>query len=397
MLIKELKFYVAEGAPATRQATNRDRGTMMKVPPGLSGLFTHAEGVRGRAPDDEYCEFPPEPEAPTYDATLRLVTDGGLDAYAPFGTGFSCSELEWECKDFKARIGPLIVGIDAFDREHIWQKLWYAQRFFYTGRRPIDLIDRMLWDLASRHANLPIYKLLGACREEIPAYRNIGGNTIDDLVADGLRARAEGYVGCKDHSYRGVKGNAEMARALRAALGDDFKLMHDPVESYTCLEAIKIGRVLEECNYEWIEEPLQDYDLMGLKKLSDALDLPVMALEWIGAVGGEPFNASAFLALQAIDIVRQRGHGITGSIKLSQMVEGFGLQVHGGDPHVALAVGHDPLHETVGGLKPRPPEEELDCLGTLVVENGAMSIAWAPRRPQEPDWDQRARGALAVI
>ena len=121
MLIKELKFYIAEGAPATRQATNRDRGTMMKVPPGLSGLFTHAEGVRGRAPDDEYCEFPPEPEAPTYDATLRLVTDGGLDAYAPFGTGFSCSELEWECKDFKARIGPLIVGIDAFDREHIWQ------------------------------------------------------------------------------------------------------------------------------------------------------------------------------------------------------------------------------------------------------------------------------------
>ena len=64
---------------------------------------------------------------------------------------------------------------------------------------------------------------------------------------------------------------------------------------------------------------------------------------------------------------------------------------------MALAVGHDPLHETVGGLKPRPPEEELDCLGTLVVENGAMSIAWAPRRPQEPDWDQRARGALAVI
>ena len=49
MLIKELKFYIKAGEPATRQATNRDRGTMMKVPPGLSGLFTHAEGVRAQA------------------------------------------------------------------------------------------------------------------------------------------------------------------------------------------------------------------------------------------------------------------------------------------------------------------------------------------------------------
>ena len=56
MRIKELKFYIDAGEPATRQATNRDRGTMMKVPPGLSGLFTHAEGVRGRAPDADYFE-----------------------------------------------------------------------------------------------------------------------------------------------------------------------------------------------------------------------------------------------------------------------------------------------------------------------------------------------------
>ena len=51
---------------------------------------------------------------------------------------------------------------------------------------------------------------------------------------------------------------------------------------------------------------------MGLKNLSDALDLPILALEWIGHVGGKPFNASPFLALQAVDMLRQRGVGITG-------------------------------------------------------------------------------------
>ena len=77
---------------------------------------------------------------------------------------------------------------------------------------------------------------------------------------------------------------------------------------------------------------------MGLKNLSDAFDLPILALEWIGRLGGKPFNASPFLALQAVDMLRQRVVGITGSMKLGQMAEGFGVEVHGGDPHVALAI-----------------------------------------------------------
>ena len=136
-----------------------------------------------------------------------------------------------------------------FDREYVWQRLWYAQRFFYTGRGLVDTIDNMLWDLASRHARLPLYKLLGGYRERIPAYRNIGGSTIDALVSDALKAKEQGFFGCKDHSYRGVRGNIELATALRRAVGSDFYLMHDPVESYDYDEAVQIGRALEGLDY----------------------------------------------------------------------------------------------------------------------------------------------------
>ena len=395
MLIKEAEIYILPGPPGRRQATNRGLGTIEPVPPGLSGLFTHALGFRAQRPE-EIVEYQGD-EQPTYTATLRLVTDGPLDAYTPFGSGFSREELEWEARQFKARIAPMLVGVDAFDREFIWQRLWYAQRFFYTGRQPLDMVDNMLWELASRHARLPVYKLLGGCREQVPAYRNIGGNTIDELVADGLRAKAQGFKGCKDHSYRGVKGNSDLARALRAAVGEDFLLLHDPVESYTVDEAIKIGRVLEQCNYVWMEEPLQDYDLLGLKKLSDSLDLPILALEWIGAIGGQPFNAAPFLALQAIDILRQRGIGITGQVKLAHLAESFGVQVHGGNPQVILAITNDPLYEAVHHLQPLPPEAKLDCLGRVVVDEGYLSIAWSPEPPPEPDWDQITAQSLAII
>ncbi len=386
MQIKEMKFYILEGEPQIRRASGR--GNMNKVPPGLSGLFTHTGGGCFN-----YVDGTPKP---TYKLMLRLVTDGDLDAFCNFTSGFHKEELEWEAKKWKATIAHLLIGVDAFDREYIWQRLWYAQRFFYTGRDIVDRIDNMLWDLASRHAKLPLYKLLGGYRDKIPAYRNIGGGTIDALVADAVKAKEEGFFGAKDHSYGGVKWNIEMAKELRAAMGNDFLLMHDPVESYTYDEAVKVGRALEKYNYSWMEEPLQDYDLMGLKKLSDTLDLSILALAWVGAIGGQPFNASAFLAMQACDIVRQRAVGITGQMKLAYLAEGFGVDVHGGNPHVILAIKNDPIFEAVGG-GPLPKDAKLTVQGQMVVEDGYMYIAYGDEPVKEPDWDEIERNALMVI
>jgi L-alanine-DL-glutamate epimerase-like enolase superfamily enzyme len=396
MQIRDVKVYIHQEGARQWEYSTRGQGAIESVPPGHSGLMTHTLGFRAQRPEEVVAFRDPAPR-PWYKATLRLVTDGGLDAHTEFGTGYHVDELQHQAQQFRALIAPMLIGVDAFDREYVYQRMWYAQRFFYTGRRNVDMLDNMLWDLAARHARLPLYKLLGGYRESIPAYRNIGGSTLDELVADGIRAKAEGFRGCKDHSYRGVKGNAEMARALRQALGDDFILLHDPVEHYTCDEAIKIGRVLEKYGYTWMEEPLQDFDFMGLKKLSAALDLQILAMEWIGYLAGQPYSAAQFLAQQAIDIVRQRAVGITGQIKLAQLAETFGVAVHGGDPHVILAIGNDPLFEAWMGLQKRPPEEELDCRGRLVVEDGSMSIAWADRPVREPDWDQLARDAVAII
>ena len=184
---------------------------------------------------------------------------------------------------------------------------------------------------------------------------------------------------------------------MRAALGDDFLLMHDPVEHYTYTEAGKIGRGLEKLNCRWIEEPLQDYDLMGLKKLCATLDLPVMALEWIGYIGGQPFNTAAFLALEAADIARNRGVGITGQIKQVQLCESFGVQCHGGNHHVVLATSNDPLVEAGRNFGPLPADVPLTFQGRSHLEDGHMTMAYGDDPVIEPDWDEVARNALAII
>ena len=220
MKITKATFYLTETESQRRQVRFPGRGGIDKVPPGLSGLFTRSDGF---GPEEErQIEFTADAPAPMYRLQLRLHTDGPLDAYSDWASGYSAGELEWEAKMVLARLMPMIIGVDAFDREYIWQRLWYAQRFFHTGRQALDTIDRMLWDLASRHARQPIYRLLGGSRESIPAYAFIGGRSIDDIVESAMAKRGQGFIGGKDHWYRGVERNTEMA-SWRSTITDGSK------------------------------------------------------------------------------------------------------------------------------------------------------------------------------
>src|ERR1700730_3932239 len=100
------------------------------------------------------------------------------------------------------QLRPLLIGADPLLIEGLWQKMFARTRQF--GRRGIVMnaisgIDIALWDIARKVAKLPLYRLLGGCRERVEAYASGGfyqeGKSIDDLAGE-----ADGY------SVRGVKG-----------------------------------------------------------------------------------------------------------------------------------------------------------------------------------------------
>ena len=88
MKIKDVRIYIKPGTPKQRSVSNR--GGMELVPPGRSGRFTHASGFGppSELPEGwlEACQD--STEYPTFDATLRLVTDGPLHPYTSFGSDF---------------------------------------------------------------------------------------------------------------------------------------------------------------------------------------------------------------------------------------------------------------------------------------------------------------------
>ena len=127
---------------------------------------------------------------------------------------------------------------------------------------------------------------------------------------------------------------------------------------YTFAEALAAGRVLGDLNYEWFEEPIPDRNLFQLKRLTDELDVPILAGET-----SRVHELAEGMRMGAFDIARGDVHlkeGITGLHKAVGMADllGFDLEVHGvaqplleaANLHVSLAMTNGRWVETFNPL-----------------------------------------------
>ena len=385
MKIEAIDFLILEGEPLEPEWT--PYRTMIELPGSHTVRFGHkpfeGEGIK-------------LPARPTYACILRIRTDENLETVGVFGGGFSREQVEWEATTFKLQWEPELVGADALNREYMWHKMWMARRYFHMPNfLPLALIDQLLWDLAGLKAKLPVHKLLGGFRDRVPAYLTEASRNHEQTLQVAQKAKDLGYKGFKDHSMLGPHANVALARDLRDLLGDEMVLMHDAVQQYSVDDAIKVGRQLWDLDYLWIEEPLQEIDILGLKRLSDATDLPVLALE---SNLGHPYVATPYMQSGAIDIVRNVAMGITGQMKLANLAETFGMNAHGGNVHVIAAVRNDDWYEHHARNAFKRFDNELTRPLTLAaasliketfeVRDGYMYVPQTPGLGREIDWEE---------
>jgi hypothetical protein len=164
-------------------------------------------------------------------------------------------------------------------------------------------IDIALWDIAGKVARLPLYRLLGGCRNRVEAYASGGfyqeGKSVDDLAAEAEGYRARGFKGMKMKIGRNpstqthlrhlaggahlceVEPHEDIARvaAVRKALGPKAKLMADVNCAWSPAMAIAMGRALEPYDLYWLEEPVATDDIDGSARVAAALATPVAGYE----------------------------------------------------------------------------------------------------------------------
>jgi len=196
--------------------------------------------------------------------------------------------------------------------------------------------DICLWDILGKAVNRPIYQLLGGKKDRMMAYASSQHlASIEDYVPDALKAKEQGYPGYKIHPGAGQHkdgppipayvGHMEEIKQLRKALGDEYVLAHDPVQAYNRYEALKVGRLLDELNYLWFEDPIRTADMDGLVELANTLDVPLHVGEFIASIA----DFAEYIRHGAIDVVRliaDNVGGISGSMRVGMLADAFGLE-----------------------------------------------------------------------
>ena len=236
-------------------------------------------------------------------------------------------------------IAPWLIGEDPLRTDHLWQSVYARLRDH--GQKGVVIqglsgIDIALWDIKGKHFGVPAHRLLGGpLRTEVRAYatglyRRKSGDPGKYLAEEAASYVAEGFGAVKLKVGFGIEEDAAMARAVRAAIGRDVALMVDANHAYDAVAAIRLGRMIEELDIGWFEEPVLPEDIAGYRAVKAAITIPV--------AGGEceftRFGFRDLLASRAIDIVQPdtcAAGGLSECKKIADMAEAFSVRYN---PHV---------------------------------------------------------------
>ena len=286
---------------------------------------------------------------------VTVCTDQGVEGHC-FTGSHARGGAKWATDSIVSVFKPMLVGQDAFAREALWSRMWALHKRKSLSPFALAAIDVALWDIAGKLANLPVYQLLGTAREKVPT---CGSSMFWDDPAqypvDALSLKERKYHAIKIFTGGAPKRDIGICEAVRKAVGPDTDLLLDSCFSYNRMDALLVGRAVEQLGFKWYEDPLTEMDVEGYAALSKALDIPV-------AAGDAPTmnidTLPQFILKGAVDIVRAdvafKG-GITPLKKVGEICSAFGVGCefhHGGNSlmnvanlHVLLSLKSDSYYE----------------------------------------------------
>ena len=173
-------------------------------------------------------------------------------------------------------MAPFVLGRDALDIRAAYADM--RKRYVPLGHVATSLFDIALHDGKAKTSGQPIYRMLGASRDEIRAYASSPLLPSDQAYIDYCRQRYEqGFRAIKIHPYCVFDDDMRLVRTLIETFAErSIGWSLDVDGMYTFDQALRMGRVLDEAGWEFMEAPLPDTDLGGYKALTDALDLDVI-------------------------------------------------------------------------------------------------------------------------
>lgn len=187
-----------------------------------------------------------------------------------------------------------------------------SYRHLFIGTNPLQILDQVkrietinfhggrywpleaaLWDIIGKVANLPVATLFGGTSTKLAAYASFGElRKPKDRAAAAEAAHAKGFQACKIRIARDrLAEGIESVRETRKALGPDFGIAVDMNQMWrmsgdidNALPLTKVRAVAEqlhELGVMWIEEPLPQFDVEGIKSVRQEVGVAISGGEMV--------------------------------------------------------------------------------------------------------------------
>ena len=324
---------------------------------------------------------------------VRMRTDEGL---VGIGLATSYTPIEAPIKAFRSGIAELIVGQDALAPERIYQRLFAltSQRLASEkgwSREAIvriaAAVDIAAWDIVGKAAGLPLYRLFGGYRSEVPCYVTCAyyreGKGLAELRDEIEMLKAQGHRGFKGKvGGLPLADDVERMAVVREVIGEDSDLMIDVNRAWDLDTAIEAARLLEPLRPRWLEEPVRwADDRRELKLLALRTRIPLSA----GESELTSYGCRALLDEHAIRILQfdcTMTGGFTEGRKLAALCELNHVQV--APHHDCFIHGHIVAASPAGCIVESFTDPERDPLQAELFENapkiadGWMTLNEAP-------------------
>jgi D-arabinonate dehydratase len=329
----------------------------------------------------------------------RIYTDSGI-----VGEAFGGDEDRWQEQVVSLicqYLGPMLVGEDIRDVEHIWEMMFHSNvDLGNRGLHVIDLINRAIlmqaiaaidiaiWDGLGKMMNAPLYKLLGGYKDRVPVIAIGGYHDASDSQYTALLKEITGY---QEMGLMGVKlkvGRGEIAedvrrvQAVRKAVGEDFVIACDANQAWTPEQAIEFCLGAFPSNVRWIEEPVRWYDQFeGLRAVQEAVRIPVVAGQGeITRFGCR--DLIAYGRVKILNVDATIAGGVTEWRRIAGMASAFNVQMaHHEESQVALhllaSIPHGLYVEIFPNIKRDPLWYELP-VQRPVIRDGYMHLPDGP-------------------
>jgi L-alanine-DL-glutamate epimerase-like enolase superfamily enzyme len=291
--------------------------------------------------------------APMNCPLIRIDTNQGIYGLGEVRDGAS--------KNYALMLKSRLLNENPCNIDRLFRKI---KQFGGHGRQGggVSGVEIALWDLAGKAYGVPVYQMLGGkFRDRIRCYADTTESHDPKIYGQRLKSRKdEGFtwlkmdmgidllngipgtisrpegqsIGQGDHTQhmftgieltqKGVETMGEYVAQVREQVGMEIPLCADHFGHIGVNSCIRLGREMEKHNLAWLEDmiPWQYTDL--LKKITDAVDVPILT-------GEDIYLKEAFIDLcrnHAVDIIHPdlaTSGGILETKKIGDAAQEYGV------------------------------------------------------------------------